>query len=345
MTEKQMLTNVTEMLQRRQFSVQIFTDAPVDLCFEIFGSKRINLLVKVAQNIDLLNKSLLRELSLLSYVLSAVPIIIGKQNRREPLLDGIIYLREHILAMSETTFKNLISGIKHIFGEAQRGRYVVDIDGEKLKTARNAQNISQKALGEMIGVSSKTIRYYESSEMKTKVEIAEKLEKILKVRLRESIDMLQDLEDQVKMFEISQDQISKIAMESKKQAVEKKNKEFRGQVEDILEDIGFSVVWPSRVPFDAFVYEADKEVFDKRSFHFMGCKYELSTATPISMRGLFTQTFIHHKFPNGGLILDDNTDEKPLKLKHIPYVKINELDLIKDPKTFQKLLLKRANWL
>ena len=197
------------------------------------------LVIKVLSNIDSISQSDSEELKIISTTLGASPLIVGLHSSASELEDGILYSRFGLPIMSEGSFKELLfEGVPPLIYAAPGG-LCVRIDGETLRTVREAKNISLGALAEAAGVSRKAIQMYESG-MGAMVEIAARIEEFLDEPIVVPIDPFKftaQAADSMKPLE-----------------------ELGGDNEEIfkmLREIGYVVLPTKRCPFDAFAREEE----------------------------------------------------------------------------------------
>jgi putative transcriptional regulator len=122
---------------------------------------------------------------------------------------------------------------------AAPGGLYVRVDGETLRSVREAKSISLGALAEAAGVSRKAIQMYEAG-MGAMVEIAARIEEFLDEPIVLPLDPFEftsEMADAMKALE----------------KVEESNKE----IFDMLREIGYFVLPTRRCPFDAFAREEE----------------------------------------------------------------------------------------
>ena len=164
---------VIDTLLSENYQVQQYRS---DFCFQFMALKHINLLIKMSYNIDAIRQYILNQLRLISKLLPSLPLIIGEKNKTASLEDENIYLRGNIFAMNFNTFRKILSESAFSYIYAQRGRYVVEIDGDKLREIREQNNMKTSDLAGLVGVSAKAIEQYEKNQTNVKLEVMEKME-------------------------------------------------------------------------------------------------------------------------------------------------------------------------
>lgn len=208
--------------------------------FDAIARKGDQLLVlKMLSNIDSLSHSDADDLRALAATLDASPIIIGLHSSASELENGILYSRFGLPILSVDSFEALMAeGMPPLVYAAPGGLYV-RVDGETLRSVREAKSISLGALAEAAGVSRKAIQMYEAG-MGAMVEIAARIEEFLDEPIVLPLDPFEftsEMADAMKALE----------------KVEESNKE----IFDMLREIGYFVLPTRRCPFDAFAREEE----------------------------------------------------------------------------------------
>lgn len=208
--------------------------------FDAIARKGDQLLVlKMLSNIDSLSHSDADDLRALSMALDASPIIIGLHSSASELEDGILYSRFGLPILSAASFEALMAeGMPPLVYAAPGGLYV-RVDGETLRSVREAKSISLGTLAEAAGVSRKAIQMYEAG-MGAMVEIAARIEEFLDEPIVMPLDP----------FEFTSEMVDAMKALEK---VEESNKE----IFDMLREIGYLVLPTRRCPFDAFAREEE----------------------------------------------------------------------------------------
>lgn len=152
-------------------------------CFDLAAKKRMLLFLKILKNIDSFSEEQARNLRVISNSLDAQPLLVGAQTRTEKLERGIVYERFDMPTVSEDTLEDLVCN--EIFPRTyrDRGGLYVEIDSDALKSARNAKELTQEELAEMVGVNKKTIYEHESRNLRMLLSAAETLESVLKEKI------------------------------------------------------------------------------------------------------------------------------------------------------------------
>ncbi len=209
-------------------------------CFDIFASRDdIRLILKILKNIDSLSKDQAYELKKISYILNAIPLIIGIRTRNAPMERGVVYDRYNIKSVNLETFKDYLEGSPPII-YANRGGFFVKIDGYQLKKVREELGISAGKLAEAVGVSRKAIYKYETQSANPSIEVAMKIEEVLDVPLVKGIDLFEKESNELEFNEnLEIDDYKKEALK-------------------FLKELGFKSFVFEKAPFDA-VAQNNKE--------------------------------------------------------------------------------------
>jgi predicted transcriptional regulator len=331
---------VLNSLIQEKFSVQEFRS---DFCFQLMALKHINLLIKISYNIDAIRDYILNQLRLISIVYPSFPLIIGEKNKHAPLEDDNIYLRRDIYAMNLNTFRKMLSRSAFSYIYAQRGRYVVEIDGDKLRETREQKNMKVSELAELLGVSTKAIEQYEKNQVNVKLEIADKMERIFQTDLRRKVEILGDMMEKLVGLTISIDELnslSKTAPEDKK--IDKNLDSMVKHISEVIEDIGYQMLNLYNSPFDVLMYNTDPKKESNRFYHFPGKMVPEwdHLENHLNESAIFIKSYLE----KGAMIFDDTiTPEIPdiIVEKKIPYLRVDELKYLNDPEQIRKILLKR----
>src|SRR3989442_8668968 len=115
-------------------------------------------MVKVLLNVDSFSKQGAEELRMIATTLNGAPLLIGERSGAGSLEDGVIYARSGVPILSRQTFIDFFEeGVPPFIFSAPGGLYV-KLDGEALRRARDAKQISLGALAEVAGVSRRAVR-------------------------------------------------------------------------------------------------------------------------------------------------------------------------------------------
>jgi putative transcriptional regulator len=155
----------------------------------IAGSRETLLVIKVVSHIDSVSEETARDLDHIAHYLKGSPLIIGERARDAELERGTVYVRYGIYAVSVATlYDALVEQVPPLVYASPGGLYVT-INGEVLKEERERKNLSLGDLGNLLGVSRRTISKYESG-MGTTLDVALKIEEIFDTALVQSIDLM-----------------------------------------------------------------------------------------------------------------------------------------------------------
>jgi putative transcriptional regulator len=147
------------------------------------------LVIKVVSHIDSVSEEVAGDLNLIARHLGGVPLIIGERAREAELERGAVYIRYGIYAISPATlYDYFVEKIPPLVYASPGGLYV-NIDGEVLRDLRERRSMSLGDLGQVLGVSRRTISKYESG-MGTTLEVAIKIEELFNTGVVESIDLM-----------------------------------------------------------------------------------------------------------------------------------------------------------
>jgi len=202
------------------------------------------LIIKVMTNIDSLSEDVANELKTLSSLLKACPLLIGEKNGLNTLEDDVIYFRFGIQAITLQTLRNnLLEGIPVKVYAGPGGLYV-NIDEEKLREIREDKGISLGAFARYVNVSRRTVRMYEEG-MNSRVEVAQKIEKLLEQTITVPLDILRN--------PIINDKLS-FQYRGELENV----KSFQKEVFSLLEKVGYKIIPMEKCPFEALSKDSEK---------------------------------------------------------------------------------------
>jgi len=145
----------------------------IDLAVQLRDGRR--LLVKVAIDASQVPRSEVVELVSLAGVMGVAPLIVAREKAGEPLLEGVVYERSGVRAVSPETLDAVLSGREQVFIYETRDTFRVSIDPEKLREKRLEKGMSLGDLALYLGVSRKAAYEYEKGAMEPSLEKAEKL--------------------------------------------------------------------------------------------------------------------------------------------------------------------------
>ncbi len=154
-------------------------------CFTAIGvsSKGPILAVKVEEELEKCNQLIARELGKVGEFMDACYLVISEKYRGRRLLEGVFYKRYGIYAISAETLETLLRGEKIPFVYASQGGVYAKLDHERMRALREKRGLSLGDLAYEVGVSRKAIYEYERGRMDASIEIAVRLEEVLKANV------------------------------------------------------------------------------------------------------------------------------------------------------------------
>ncbi len=189
MSQDRQLQLVTSVMISAGFEVsEKFTLRPRS--FDLIARNNGTLLViKVVTHIDSVSEEAAFDLDVISHHLGGVPLIVGERAREAELERGAVYVRYGIYAISVSTlYDYFVEKIPPLVYASPGGLYV-NINGDALRELREGQRMSLGDLGQVLGVSRRTISKYEGG-MGTTLEVAIRIEEYFNTGVVESIDIV-----------------------------------------------------------------------------------------------------------------------------------------------------------
>ncbi|MEM5801870.1 MAG: helix-turn-helix domain-containing protein [Candidatus Aenigmatarchaeota archaeon] len=178
MLDKYFLINrIVKSLIKRNFKVFVSEGS-----FDIAARRDKVLLLKILLNVDALEREQALTLLSISHFISAFPFVISEKTNKGFLKKGIIYSRFGLPVINSQTFDEILEEEIYLI-HAAKGRYVMEIDVEKLRRTREELGYSLSELSKLVGVSKKTLYEIEKKRVNPSEKTLEKLEKILNTRL------------------------------------------------------------------------------------------------------------------------------------------------------------------
>ncbi|MHA1718358.1 MAG: helix-turn-helix domain-containing protein [Promethearchaeota archaeon] len=327
-----------QVLKQADYSVYENVSSNLEMCFELFAHHYSpylpSLLIKIVENIDIIKPYFIHELKFLSRFLTALPLIIGIENRHDFLQDNCLFLRKGLISININTFSQIILNNQLPLAVAKKGGFFVDIDGEKLIQLRKRKNYTRNDLAEKLNVSAKSIMQYENNEMRTSREHAQRLEEILGESIQVPLNIFAYMKKSFGDLSINPN------LQKKTSA---KTRELMKTINEIVTDRGYQTYWTRTSPFDLFIYRESDDSSKIEDYTLIGGtmsdkKYQKPThETKINF-------LKNTKNAPGIMIYDDESiDEKQVKQEKVPYIVIKELKELENPKEFKKLIKKRKN--
>jgi predicted transcriptional regulator len=333
------LEKVVEILRRDNYRVFHTIPCDIDFCFELLAEhvfqQNPTLLIKIIENIDNIKSTFVHELKLLASLLSALPILLAKQNRRDSLQDNVIYNRKDLIAINLRTFENVIQYPMLPMAIAKKGGFFYDLDGKKMVTLKEEKNLSRKEIAEHLEVTPKAISQYEKSEMRASADHTKKLEFLL----GESIIKPMNFIETVKEFRQEPLRLEKNL--ERKTTLKVHN--FMCMINEIVEDAGFKTFWTRNSPYDLFVYQENEENHEITDYTLVGGAYYDKKMDPnrIILEETFIGEHLKEQQPKAMIYNDESVNPKEIQKEKIPYIKPQELKLLDHPQEFKKLIRER----
>lgn len=206
--------------------------------FDIAARKDVLLMIKIVLNIDKVTAELVEDLKLISYFFKGIPIIVGKDSRKDELRDDVVYERRGIPAVTINTFKKIIK-YKEIYIISKKGGYYTKVDGERLHQARIKHDLSLQDVSKKLKVSRKAVYLFERMNQ-IKEENAQQLEDLFNESLSIPVDVL-NWEIEQEKFQISVEET-----------------DFQAEIKELIEDLGCDIYWAKKAPFDAITSEPEE---------------------------------------------------------------------------------------
>ena len=189
MSQERQLQLVTSVMISAGFEVsEKFTLRPRS--FDLIARNNGTLLViKVVVHIDSVSEEAAFDLDVIAEHLGGVPLIVGERAREAELERGAVYVRLGIYAISVATlYDYFVEKIPPLVYASPGGLYV-NINGDALRDLRERCSMSLGDLGQVLGVSRRTISKYESG-MGTTLDVAIRIEEYFNTGVVESIDII-----------------------------------------------------------------------------------------------------------------------------------------------------------
>jgi putative transcriptional regulator len=179
MFNRTVLTNrVVHSLLKKEFEVFLTRG-----CFDIAAKRERLVLVKSMVNIDGFHSDTAQSLRTVSYFLSACPFVVSMKNNRSFLTDDMIYKRFDIPVVTPKMFDNILEEEAYS-AKSAKGRHTIEIDADALKEKRYEMKFTLNELSNLVGISKKALYEIESKRTNPTEKTVKKLERVLKVELR-----------------------------------------------------------------------------------------------------------------------------------------------------------------
>jgi putative transcriptional regulator len=234
-TKQQYLDDVRDILHS---SAREHTTAfEQDYCFDgIIDEGATRIAIKISLTIDNVENHALEELCRICPILKCTPLIIGERTRKRELQDGVVHTRGSIPAITLETLRRLLEeGIFPLIVAKKGGIYAI-VNGQKLKEAREALHFSRGDVADEMGLSRRAVYEYERGTISPTIDVALRLEKLLKANLIEPINPL-------KLDSVSETSGTTSEIVGKQSQLAKK-------VLEMLSRLGFQSTLTNESPFD-----------------------------------------------------------------------------------------------
>lgn len=226
-----LIEQLSLFLLKKGFIVKV-----IKSCFDIIARKNSKiLLIKILEDANSINPSIINEIKKLSFYLNASPLIIAKKSGFE-LQDNIVYSRSGIFTINFTTFKNSINQ-KLPFVKSNKSGLSIELIGKKLKEKREQQDISISYLSKKLGISPRMIIKYESEDANISFKKALELYDLIGSDVFKPINIFSPVDD---LFYESFSELSKK-----------------------YHLLGFSAIESKKLPFDILAKKENEIIFTK----------------------------------------------------------------------------------
>jgi len=313
--EKNILLNETKKI----FKTAGFDTSVCDLrcCFDVVAKgNAMTFLIIVAPNIDSIPNDYIRSIKCLSHYFRSHPLIIGSRTKSMELLEGVVYTRDDIAALSIDTLEQLIVDNSPPLVYSDRGGIYVKINGEILRRIREGMGTSISEFAKDMGISKSTLYDYEHSKRGVELNTALKLEEYVDYPLIKPVDIIDHLIE--KSYSID----------------EKPKSEFEKYVFNIFDDLGFKVHPTNKTPFDAVVKEDSKK----------DDMVMLTGVSNLDTKNLKRRVMILHdvsKVLDRDAFFVINSKARTKDIEGLPVVLVNEIKKLPDSDTVLEIIHKR----
>jgi len=314
-TKQQYLDDVRDVLHS---SAREHTTAfEQEYCFDgIVDEGATRIAIKISLTIDNVETHALEELSRICPILKCNPLIIGERTRKRGLQDGVVHTRGSIPAITLETLRRLLEERIFPLIVAKKGGIYAIVNGQKLKEAREALHFSRGDVAEEMGLSRRAVYEYERGTISPTIDVALRLEKLLKANLIEPINPL-------KLDSVSETLGTTSEIVGKQTQLAKKALEM-------LSRLGFQSTLTNESPFDMLTslrkqvllsyLKHPLEQFDEKRLIFLANLADVLDEEP-------------------AIITSDHSSVETIN--GIPVVYLKELLAIEDPKEFITLIRNR----
>ncbi|MEK6970390.1 MAG: helix-turn-helix domain-containing protein [archaeon] len=186
MTRETVLQQLKRHLFTHGFTYQDFSGS--NSSFDLIARKQnLVLVLKALSNIDSLRIEHARDLQKIGSVFRAHSLIIGEKSKVYQLHADVLYERYGLPVLSLVGFEQLLES-NLPSQRSFKGQNVVELDTELLRRQREAHALTLKDLSQRAGISLESLHRYEHGQP-AQLEAAEKLERLLDVRLIRGINV------------------------------------------------------------------------------------------------------------------------------------------------------------
>lgn len=170
------------------------TTSEPEYCFDsIVGEEDIRIAIKVSLTIDNVSAHTRDELIKICQFLRCSPLIVGERTRKRPLEDGVVHTRGSIPAITLETLRLMLEEKTFPTVMAKKGGLYVLVNGERLKAARESNNLSRGDVADEMDLSRRAIYEYERGTINPSEDVALRLEELFDVQLIEPLNPLQPI--------------------------------------------------------------------------------------------------------------------------------------------------------
>lgn len=158
--------------------------------FDLMARKGSSLLItKAVEELDEVSEEVSYELRRLASALSATSLIIANRKGGDDIEENLAYDKMGVWAIAPATLSKAVRGEGPLV-YSKLGRFYVNINGEKLREARERRRLSLGSLARLVGVSRRAIYEYERGSMDSTLEVAIRMEEVLEQGLAVPINIL-----------------------------------------------------------------------------------------------------------------------------------------------------------
>lgn len=152
-------------------------------CFDIAAKRDATLLIKSLTNADSFDPGQAVSLRAVCHMVSASPFVVSLRTNHQLLRDSMVYNRFEVPVVTPATFGAILEDDAYV-ANAAKGRHTVEINAEALRAKRYELRFTLEELATLIGLSKKALYEIENKRTNPTGKTATKLEKILKINIR-----------------------------------------------------------------------------------------------------------------------------------------------------------------